>query len=115
MNAQGAITGVTDQPNGDHAFTWTAGRGMVAHAAGYSVAHDINASGNAVGEADGFTRAYVADPRGAVVYLPPLVQYPTPSSASAWAINACGDVVGWSNNPYLGETHAIWWPGHQCP
>lgn len=115
VNAKGFIAGVTDQFGGDNGFTWNSARGFVLHAAGNSVAHDINGSRTAVGEAAGFSQAYVADPRGAVVYLPTLVPGNPSSAASAYGINACGDVVGWSNNPFIGETHAVWWPGHLCP
>lgn len=115
VNAKGVIVGNTDQFGGDNGFTWSAGRGFILHAATFSFAHDINDKGYAAGESDGFFRAYVADPRGAVVYLPPLVPGSPQSDASAHGINVCGDAVGWSSNPFIGETHAVWWPGHQCP
>ena len=115
VNSKRVIAGVTDLIGPPNGFSWTK-RGFVLHAAiTNSVAHDINASGIAVGEADGNTRAYVADKRGAVVYLPSLIPSATFSTASAFAINACGDVVGWSSDPFAGETHAVWWPGGQCP
>jgi len=115
VNSKRVIAGVTNQGFPDNGFTWTK-RGFVLHAAaGISYARDINTSGVAVGEADGFFRAYVADKRGAVVYLPSLIPSATFSTASAFAINACGDVVGWSSNPFIGETHAVWWPGGLCP
>lgn len=52
---------------------------------------------------------------GAVVYLPTLVPGNPSSAAAAWSINVCGDVLGWSSNRFIGETHAVWWPSHQCP
>lgn len=114
LNAKGLIAGTTDVFGGDNGFTWSRRRGFILHQAG-NQAHDINAAGFAVGEANASLDAYVADKNGAVVYLPKLVPNNPFSDASAWAINACGDVVGWSNNPFVGETHAVWWPGHQCP
>lgn len=115
VNSKRVIAGETDLIGPPNGFSWTR-RGFVLHAAiTNSVAHDINAGGFAVGEAEGFRRAYVADKRGAVVYLPTLVPSSSLSTASAFAINACGDVVGWSSNPFVGETHAVWWSGGQCP
>jgi probable HAF family extracellular repeat protein len=114
VNSKRVIAGVTDQFGPDNGFSWTK-RGFILHAATNSVAHDINASGIAVGEASGFSRAYVADKRGAVVFLPRLIPSASLSTAGAFAINACGDVVGWSSDPFAGENHGVWWPGHQCP
>jgi hypothetical protein len=86
----------------------------VKHVGG-EFARDINGNGIAVGDGNGFQDGYVADLRGTVVYLPHLLPFNASSHASAWGINGCGDVVGSSNDPFAGEIHAVWWPGHQCP
>ena len=116
VNSAGRITGVTDFQQPGSGFTWSGGRGFILHATqgGSGNGHDINRAGFAAGE-ENFTSAYVADPTGTVTYLPTLQSSPFPNpAAGAFAINDCGDVVGWANDPFLGQVRAVWWPGHQC-
>jgi probable HAF family extracellular repeat protein len=114
VNSKGLIAGTTDVFVPSSGFTWSRKGGFVQHVGG-EFARDINGNGIAVGDGNGFQDGYVADLKGTVVYLPHLLPFNASSHASAWGINGCGDVVGSSNDPFAGEIHAVWWPGHQCP
>jgi probable HAF family extracellular repeat protein len=109
VNKSGEIAGWATNPV-DNGMTWTSSRGFLFHAtAPYgSYAADISDGGLAVGYENSY-RAYVADRRGAVSYLPLLS---SGSASLANGINACGDAVGYESGSSL---RAVLWSGGKCP
>ena len=108
INATGQIVGTASPPVGfAHAFSWTPAGGMVdlgALGGTFSFAVDVNDSGQVVGSTD--TRAFSWTQTGGTVDLGTL---PGDAASQAAAINAGGQVVGYSGVAGFPPWHAFVW------
>ncbi len=105
INNAGQVVGTSEASTGDRAFLWTLDDGIqdlgdLAGGADESSAADLNDQGQVVGtsEAAGGQRAFLWDVANGMQNLGTL---PGQDRSLASAINAGGQVVGWSGSPFL--------------